>query len=256
MNEVEEVFGRWMAHDGFVDDLFSPLMTAVDKADFGRLHELLPKATTEELERRAILADGHTLRPVHLAANLRGDAVSSAVLTMLLKAGANPNSMSHSVRDRQNLKSLWTPLFMSVRGKRLASACALIAHGADVNLACGDWTPLHLAAEKDDAVMIHMLASHKADVDVKSTGKRKWTPLHSAAFHGAEKACKALWCEGAALDKRDAENMTPIDVAREKGHENIVALMMLLGAKNEALEISDATATGTSSNSTKRSRRI
>ena len=71
MNEVEEVFGRWMAHDGFVDDLFSPLMTAVDKADFGRLHELLPKATTEELERRAILADGHMLRPVHLAANLR-----------------------------------------------------------------------------------------------------------------------------------------------------------------------------------------
>lgn len=85
------------------------------------------------------------------------------------------------------------------------------------------YTPLHLAALGGTAVhldIIRILLSKGADVQTCSWGDED-TPLHAAAQTGFLSATKML-LENGAIMTLNKFHQTPIDCAREKGHESVV----------------------------------
>lgn len=78
-------------------------------------------------------------------------------------------------------------------------------------------------------------AGAKPDVNVVFEGStRNNTPrsaLHVAAARGAEKAAKALTLAGADPNLRDEEGCSPLHVAAEAGHDGVVGLLLLKGAR-------------------------
>lgn len=70
------------------------------------------------------------------------------------------------------------------------------------------------------------LIKARPDVNARALGV-EWTPLMIAAFHGNTEAVKGLLAAGADKTLKNPQdgNRTAIDYAKERGHEDIVALL-------------------------------
>ncbi|EPE30107.1 Ankyrin repeat-containing protein [Glarea lozoyensis ATCC 20868] len=114
-------------------------------------------------------------------------------------------------------------------------------------------TPLHWAAEGGRASIVSMLL--KSGAKINAVDVRKWTPLHKAAWHGHEAAVQVLLdykpdveAEEALLDNKadmeseDSDGGTALHAASERGHENVVKLLLKTGAKVNATDIDGGTA--------------
>jgi uncharacterized protein len=143
-----------------------------------------------------------------------------------------------------------TPLMRAARAGDAPVMKLLLDKGADPKLATKDGnTALMLAAgigyrdkstkgtERDalEAVKVAMAAG----LDIKQTNARGETPLHGAAFRGADTIVQFLADKGADLNLVSKQGFTPLDMAMGKSvtaqlpvpHDSTVALLKKLGAK-------------------------
>lgn len=109
----------------------------------------------------------------------------------------------------------------------------LIVKGADVdaksNTAWGE-TPLIRTIAWDRKDVAKFLIAKGADVNIKD----KWegiTPLHLAAGDGDMDLAVLLIGKGAEINVKNKKGKTPLSLAKEKGHEQVVELLRKHGAK-------------------------
>ena len=170
--------------------------------------------------------------PAHLGVNAHLYRPSMMKLAReLLERGANPNARTVTRR----LRGVGGGAMVGVAGSTplmLASAAAdpelvrlLIEWGGDVRLGTfGDSTPLLLAAgiankmdrpnkqEYENALEVAKMLV-KEGADVNAVGENGWTPLHGAAYSGADEIVQFLVDSGATLDLIDVYLQTPWSIA-------------------------------------------
>jgi len=160
-----------------------------------------------------------------------------ALIGRLLDAGANPNARTKEFpHERRYITSVvgsvaWvdltgqTPFLRAAAAGDLASMRALLAHGADPNIAtAAGTTPLMVAAgvnwavgetfdEGPAALLEAVKLTHELGNDVNAVNSMGIGAIHGAANRGANDVIKYLAANGAQLDMPDREGRTPLDWA-------------------------------------------
>ena len=157
------------------------------------------------------------------------------LIDILLKSGANINEQADSKL---------TALHESCMSEHVDAVKLLIENGADVNSRDHDGgTCLIETSSMGNAVITQLLINSQADTNAKSDLGR--TPLYWACRNGRIDVVKLLLNNGADLNIKYnsafEENLTPLMVASNNGHENIVRLL-------EDISNTSQTLSGNSSN--------
>ncbi|MDE2782593.1 MAG: ankyrin repeat domain-containing protein [Gemmatimonadota bacterium] len=159
---------------------------------------------------------------VNIGALRASGLVSALLLALLLPAGVGHDS---PVADA------------AMRGDA-AAVRALIADGADVNVAQGDgMTALHWAASNRDPGLARMLVEAGADIGA-GTRIGRYTPLHVAAQAGAGEVAEVLLGAGAEPDAAITVGggARPLHLAAASGSERAVWALVAAGADVNAAE--------------------
>lgn len=199
------------------------LHTAIEDRNIAKIVQILNsgKADVEaEFETEAM----YLMRPIHFAVEY-GHSEAAHVISLLASAGADVNAKSRDARNPNFGHA--TALHSAVQKNHLGAAAELISQMADPNLATLGWSPLHVASELNNPVMINLLVSNGADISA-SHPEHGLTPMHCAALSGSALSCCMLWWLGADLDAKDAKGMTPLDLALSKKSLNTVAILKRL----------------------------
>jgi len=126
----------------------------------------------------------------------------------------------------------FTSLALAAHFGKLEVLKFLISRGADVNSVSKhpmNVTALHAAlfGRRNDAV--NLLLASGADVRPKRGGRgwprSGWTALHYAASLGYSDLASTFIDHGASIDAVDDDGKTPVQVAMEAGHQDIVDLL-------------------------------
>jgi uncharacterized protein len=121
----------------------------------------------------------------------------------------------------------WTPLHLAAYFNREKVVKMLVERGANVNSSSAHTVglcPLHSALSSRNSKIAVFLLRNGASVTIAEEGGGL-TPLHYAAFNDMELAAQILLERGADPMVRDNAGKLPLDVAREKGSERVVALL-------------------------------
>nr|XP_033794439.1 ankyrin repeat and SOCS box protein 3 [Geotrypetes seraphini] len=153
---------------------------------------------------------------LHLAA--KGGCVKSAKI--LLKAGANPNQITH-----QN-----TALFVAVENGHADVVKLLLRHGTNVNgsHSWSGWTALHQASFKEYTEIMKLLLKNEADKECQDDFGI--TPLFIAAQYGQVESLRILASQGAIVNCQAKDKATPLFIASQEGYDQCVALLLSKGA--------------------------
>lgn len=157
--------------------------------------------------------DEHHRAPLHIAA-FHGMV---EVVELLLEWGATVN-----LKDKDG----HIPLHWAAIGGHSKVAWILLQNEALVDEAnFYGWTPLHAVAEGGDVGTALVLLDKGATLDMAQNSG--WTPLHTAAHHGKREVVEVLLKKGAKKGLKNYEQgkKTPLDLAKEKGFQDIVALL-------------------------------
>ena len=156
------------------------------------------------------------------------------VAMFLLDNGANVNKLSAGR----------TPLHNAVQFGHKAMVELLLQRGANVDAKDGTGgTALHLAAQSGFLSIAEVLLKNKADLNArnsKSNGEQ--TPLHLAVGGGHRVMSEFLVDHGADVNAPDASGQTPSFVAVARGHSELLARLLVLGAKPDVLDNQGRTA--------------
>jgi ankyrin repeat protein len=143
---------------------------------------------------------------------------------LLLNGGAKPDARDEWGRS---------PLHYAASSGSYNIAKLLIERGADVNALDADaQTPLHKAVDVsrskekmfDNYAVAILLLAHGANPNIQDKYYFR-TPLHYAARNGAVDIVKEMLERGADPTIRDHKGKTPLDLAREEGHDEIVQIL-------------------------------
>ncbi len=107
----------------------------------------------------------------------------------------------------------------------------LLSKGANINATTAEGkTPLHLSKLP---AMTKLLLSHKAKIDIVSTGSIQEQPIHHFAMHGDVESLKMLLEHDADIEASSArdEQSTPLDTAAFWGRVDAVKFLLERGAK-------------------------
>ena len=179
----------------------------------------------------------HTLAPMvgRPSPKLFGDLEAPAIVTKLLKLGADPNATlkrpalgrHHDLGGDASMGDGTTPLMRAARTGDVELMRILLANGANPYLRRRDLaTALTMAATgrggglptgpstipgADPLDALKMLLA--AGVDPDGFNLNGQTPLHIASQRGADALVTELIAAGARLDLRDKQRRTPLDLA-------------------------------------------
>jgi ankyrin repeat protein len=123
----------------------------------------------------------------------------------------------------------YTPLMNAVMAQDAAPAvvAVLIGRGADVNAAESGqrWTALHFAARDQNAALVRLLLEAGAEVDPQDAfgDTPLWRSVMSSA--GRLAAMKLLVEHGADPGVPNLHGISPLDLARKTGQDDVVALL-------------------------------
>ena len=188
-------------------DLSPKLLVAVDQQDLARMRTLLHRGASPNAEEDAAHPSG-----------VRGMSGESALswacgtgfldgVNVLLDAGAKPNL---KVGEFKN-----DALKAAAVNNEVGAARLILNHGANVNAVNTQGsTALHDACEMGATAAVQLLAAEfGANLNMQTTDRFGFTPLHLAATHGRLAAVHILLTAGAALDIEDKNGRTPAQLA-------------------------------------------
>ena len=105
-----------------------------------------------------------------------------------------------------------------------------------------DWTALHLAAKTGSFDLVQAFLPDDGPTQVNSLGPKKRTPLHLAVENGHVEIVRLLVYSGAHVNAVDAEGKTPLHLAAENGEVDVMRLLILeFGADDTARDRSNHT---------------
>ena len=220
------------------------MLNAARTGDAGRVRELL------QLDRRLLTARNWLGNTALIMAVNSGHR---AVAELLFQAGVKPDiheaaaigqierviELLDEDPRRLNAYSLegFTPLCLSAHYGHLETTRFLLQRGADVNAVARhplQVTPLHAALFGRQVETARLLIDHAADVNARRGGsgwpRAGWTALHYAAGYGFLDLIEPLLERGAAVDAKDDEGRTPVEVAIEEKHHEAAELLLRRGA--------------------------
>lgn len=119
------------------------------------------------------------------------------------------------------------PLGLAAFFRQPAVVELLLARGADVRAVSKNplrVTALHSAVADGGHAAIGRMLVH-AGADVNARQQLGWTPLHGAADSGVRETVELLLEHGADLAATHDGGKTALDIAREKGHAGVVAVL-------------------------------
>jgi ankyrin repeat protein len=175
------------------------------------------------------------LGPADKKTGVRDEAL--ALIGRLLDAGANPNARTKEFPpERRYITTVvgsvtWvdltgqTPFLRAAAAGDLAAMRALLAHGADPNIAtAAGTTPLMVAAgvnwavgetfdEGPAALLEAVKLTRELGNDVNAVNSMGIGAIHGAANRGANDVIEYLAANGARLDVPDKQGRTPLDWA-------------------------------------------
>jgi ankyrin repeat protein len=144
----------------------------------------------------------------------------------LISNGANVNTKNGDGKS---------PLHLAAAGGYLDIAHHLTAHGATINVKDKfDRIPLHDAVYDGHLEMAKYLISKDSNVNERGAFYLTWgsfqitlgcTPLHLAAHRGHREIAKYLITQGADTNAKNSRDETPIMLAQQKKHAELVALL-------------------------------
>ena len=120
----------------------------------------------------------------------------------------------------------FTPLGLAVFFGQREAVNALLAAGADVNLASREAmkvSPLASAAAAGQLEIARTLIAHGADVNARAAGNL--TPLHSSAASGRTEFARLLLEHGAQVNAETSEGKTPLAYAQERNQAEMIELL-------------------------------
>ena len=136
------------------------------------------------------------------------------------------------------LKAIKGTLFSACETGDIEGVKRHLADGADVNakrksndIACYEYTPLHIAAHEDHTEIAELLIAKGAEVNAKD--KYGYTPMHIAAADGCKELAELLIAKGADVNARSEQRSTPLHQAAMScgdNYEKIVELLIANGA--------------------------
>ena len=162
-------------------------------------------------------------------------------------------SQGASVNTREKSRIGGTPLYCAAQTGHVKVAQILLDNVAQVNAKDNyGWTPLHKAVSKQLEEMVRLLLKNGADVNITSTGG--WTPLHQALkspYRTKPEIVELLIQYGADVNQSNPSGKswdsqhdshpfrrttaymgdTPLEIAINKGYDDIVDLLQKHGAK-------------------------
>ena len=142
------------------------------------------------------------------------------IVKSLISKGADVNAKD----EREN-----TPLCYAVKSGKMEVVQLLVESGADVNaMGKNDRPPLYMAVEEDNIAIAKYLIAHGADVNAGDN----WTALQQAPYSSSVEMVKLLISKGADVNAKTDRGQTPLSLAKERGHKQIVELLL----KHEAKE--------------------
>jgi cytohesin len=130
----------------------------------------------------------------------------------------------------------WAPLHTTVVRGDIQGIEDLLAKGTDVNARDEDgYTALFIAALRDHKDVTELLLAKGADINARVDDDERemggWTSLHAAARFNRKGVGEVLISKGTAINAKAKTGKTPLDLAKEYGHQEIVELLRKHGAK-------------------------
>ncbi len=168
--------------------------------------------------RSATKKDGYSIL---MLTALKGHA---DIARILVRAGADVNRSS---------RTGVTPLIMAAESGEIETLGVFLDKGADVNAAASNGsTALICAIQENFLLSIHELLDHGADPNVTANilvepyeERLPFTPLCLAVCKGHKFISRILLEAGALQSAKCAKGQTPLQIAREHGHEQLVQLL-------------------------------
>jgi RNA polymerase sigma factor (sigma-70 family) len=220
------------------------MLNAARTGDAVRVRELL------QLDRRLLTARNWLGNTALIMAVNSGHL---AVAELLLQAGVKPDIHEAAAigqierviellaEDPRRLSAYslegFTPLGLSAHYGHLETTRLLLQRGADVNAIARhplQVTPLHAALFGRQVETARLLIDHGADVNARRGGigwpRAGWTALHYAAGYGFRDLIEPLLERGAAIDAKDDEGRTPVEIAIDEKQHEAAELLLRRGA--------------------------
>lgn len=145
----------------------------------------------------------------------------SALVDQMMSA-PNPDLRQH-LGSGDNLGQ--TPLHHACRNSTLAVTKLLLAAGADPAARDNsDMSPLDVAVVHESDSMVDLLV--ESGMDIQDADRQGWTALHYSAKKGFLQISTALMDAGAEADARNANQVSPLDIAVGEGHTLLVSHMV------------------------------
>ncbi|OPB40228.1 hypothetical protein A0O28_0003070 [Trichoderma guizhouense] len=144
------------------------------------------------------------------------------IVKLLLDAGA-------SLEDSDS-KNGHTPLMCAVQGEHQTIVSLLLEKGSKVDSRDKEGlTPLIMASKLGaENIVTLLLKKGKADINLRDSSEKGWTPLHWAIDNHDDALARLLLKEGADIEAKNSKGQTLLLWAVENGYDS--AVRMLLGA--------------------------
>ena len=122
-------------------------------------------------------------------------------------------------------------LHVAVRAGDPSKVIGLVEAGAKIDsFDANGWSPLHLAAARDNCEILRYLLCQFPNIELRSRQMNEDTPLSFAALNGRKDSAEILLEFGADIHTRNTCNYTPIMVAACEQNAEVVQTLLDFGA--------------------------